>query len=46
MVGNDSIVKQKTADNLVDEDFIADAASEDDSTTDGLVEDSTIDVPM
>ena len=45
MVGNDSIVKQKTADNLVDEDFITDA-SEEDSTTDGLVEHSTTSVPM
>ena len=50
MVGDDSVVKQKTADNLVDKDFITDA-SEEDSSTDGLVEDclvedSTINVLM
>ena len=45
MVGDDSVVKQKTADNLVDKDFITDA-SEEDSTTDGLLEDSTINVLM
>ena len=45
MVGDDSVVKQKTADNLVDEDFITDA-SEEDSITDGLVEHSTTSVPM
>ena len=45
MVGDDSVVKQKTADNLVGEDFITDA-SEEDSTTDGVVEDSTTNVPM
>ena len=45
MVGDYSVVKQKTADKLVDEDFITDA-SEEDSTIDGLVEDSTANVSM
>ena len=45
MVGDDSVVKQKTADKLVDEDFITDA-SEEDSTAHGLVEDSTTNVLM
>ena len=43
MVGDDSFVKQKTADNLVDKNFITDT---EDSTTDGLIEDFTINVLM